>query len=151
MEFASSTSDWIFEEILQQIKQKYTKESIDSSWATEEVAINEALKAIERHLNQTKRYYYKKILGVGGSGIVLHLGDRMFPKIDKALKLPRPVEGKVKLLTEMLKKEISYLAELQHPGIVKIVYYEIIENIQYYGNLPFYLMEYIGRRLILCT
>ena len=36
------------------------------------------------------------------------------------------------------------MAELQHPGIVRIIYYNIIENIPTYQNLPFYLMELVN-------
>jgi serine/threonine protein kinase len=51
------------------------------------------------------------------------------------------VAGKVELVAELLGREIQYLAQLRHPGIVKILYYRYAKGIPGYGTLPFYLME----------
>jgi serine/threonine protein kinase len=41
----------------------------------------------------------------------------------------------------MLAKEITFLAELRHPGIVQILYHAKCTSPNYPGGMPFYLME----------
>lgn len=133
---------WQFDKVLDQIGQRYKNEGLESYWNAEKAALEVALHAISTHL-PPERYRPIQVLGVGGSGIVLRVTDERFPKIDNALKFPRPIEGKVNLVVEMLQKEISHLAELRHPGIVRIVYYNNLEPVEIYHCLPFYLMEFV--------
>ncbi len=133
---------WAFEKILEQLQERYQKESLSEFWEPERQALGTALRAIAGHL-PLGRYSPVRVLGVGGSGAVLQLSDKLFPKVDKALKFPRPVVGKVHLVREMLSKEISFLAELRHPGIVGIDYYATLPKIETYESLPFYLMEFV--------
>jgi HD superfamily phosphohydrolase len=133
---------WPVDDILEVLRQRYESEEISTYWDAERVVLEGALRAIADHL-ASDRYIPKGILGVGGSGVVVRLQDKLFPKLDKALKFPRPVPDKVHLVSEMLKKEILYLAELRHSGIVRIVYYAALEGVPGYPNLPFYLMEYV--------
>jgi serine/threonine protein kinase len=118
----------------------YAKEKIHTSWQIESASIKNALESIANKL-PISRYIPKAVLGVGGSGIVIRLEDALFPAVDNALKFPRPVSGKVNLISEMLGKEMAFLARLRHPGIVKILYYTTLSNVEGYNNLPFYLME----------
>jgi hypothetical protein len=67
-----------------------------------------------------KRFKPSGVLGVGGSGIVIRLKDSKFPKIDKSLKFPRPIPGKVTLVADLLNKEIQYLAEIRHPRVIRV-------------------------------
>lgn len=131
---------WDFEQLLRQIEGEYISTAIQDFWHREREAIGSALQSVATTLPKA-RYSPVKALGVGGSGVVLLLKDSLFPNVDNALKFPRPVSGKVELVAELLGREIQYLAQLRHPGIVKILYYRYAKNIQGYGTLPFYLME----------
>lgn len=125
---------------MNELESFYKKENIHSSWKTEEDSIRNALQSIAEKL-PSSRYLPKKVLGVGGSGVVIRLEDKLFAAVDNALKFPRPVSGKVEFISEMLGKEMKFLAQLRHPGIVKILYYTKITGVKGYGDLPFYLME----------
>jgi HD superfamily phosphohydrolase len=131
---------WNFEQLLHQLEEEYTSTAIEDFWPREREAIRSALQSVATTLPKA-RYSPVKVLGVGGSGVVLLLKDSLFPSVDNALKFPRPVPGKVELVAELLGREIQYLAQLRHPGIVKILYYRYAKDIQGYGILPFYLME----------
>jgi len=134
---------WPIDSILDALKARFTKEHISDYWEPEKDALAVALEAIAADL-PAGRFSYSAVLGVGGSGIVLRLLDKLFPKIDKALKFPRPVPGKVPLVSELLEKEISYLAGLRHPGIVGISYYHTLNAKHPYEQLPYYLMECVS-------
>ena len=84
------------------------------------------------------------MLPIGGSGIVLRLEDVLFPEQDKALKFPRPVLGNVQLIAEMIRNEIAFLSKLRHPGIVRILDYASLDSVEGYGELPFYIMEFVA-------
>lgn len=129
-------------EMIDEIREKYTKEKIIEYWSAEEKPVRNAIAAILKTDNM-HNYFAKSALGVGGSGIVIRMGDKLFPKIDKALKFPRPIPGKVELIAEMLEKEITYLSDLNHEGIVRINHYDTIQNVGEYNNLPYYLMDYV--------
>src|SRR5216117_281889 len=124
----SNRKAWSYDKILEQLQERYQKEGL-SEWEAEHAALRVALQAISKHLPDD-RYSPVRVLGVGGSGVVLQLADKLFPKVDKALKFPRPVLGKVHLVREMLSKEISFLAELRHPGIVGIDYYHTLPDVE---------------------
>jgi serine/threonine protein kinase len=138
----SSISPWNIEQLIEELHSRYEREGLITAWFSEERAVGIALHAIASHLPHG-RYTPKKVLGVGGSGIVLQLEDQMFPEIYKALKFPRPVDGRIMVLTEMLTKEIDHLANLRHPGIVSIVDYANLGSVEVYQRLPFYLMEFV--------
>jgi HD superfamily phosphohydrolase len=133
---------WDNAQLIEELGLRYEREGLTTEWVSEKRAVQIALQAIEKHLSNG-RYTPKKALGVGGSGIVLRLEDRMFPEVDKALKFPRPVNGRIAVLTEMLTKEINHLANLRHPGIVSIVDYATLESVEVYQRLPFYIMEFV--------
>lgn len=137
-----NTENWDHDDLIEKIGDTYRAENLEEYWLQEQSSIIVALKKIEKAL-QKGRYLPKEILGVGGSGIVLRLSDYNFPEIDNALKFPRPVAGKVKLVSEMLEKEINFLSRLRHPGIVRILYYDSISGVEGYDKLPFYLMEVV--------
>lgn len=130
---------WDIEKIHKLIGETYEREKMSASWSNEKDIVKKALAKIESRLPQ--RYTPKSVLGVGGSGIVIRLTDSLFPSVDVALKFPRPVEGKVILIAEMLSKEIASLADLQHPGVVKISFYTTVKEVEGYGALPFYIMD----------
>ena len=133
---------WNSESLVEQIASQYRAEGLAIAWGSEKVAIQAALRAIEKQLPEN-RYIPQSVPGVGGSGIVLRLSDTKFPEVDKALKFPRPVDGKITLLAEMLKKEIGFLAGLRHPGIVSIMDYGTIDRVDAYPVLPFYIMDFV--------
>jgi HD superfamily phosphohydrolase len=136
------TNSWDFDDILKQLHERYQKEGLPDYWEAESAALAAALKAIASKLPE-RRYTPLQVLGVGGSGVVLRVADALFPKVDKALKFPRPVAGKVQLVAEMLGKEIKHLAELRHPGIVGIDSYSVLHHVKTYVDLPYYLMEFV--------
>lgn len=147
---ALTAARWPTETIISEIRAAYESQwDLKEFWLDEEPGVRAAIDALGEALPKyseaprTDRYAYVRVLGVGGSGIVLRLRDQVFPKLDNALKFPRPVAGKVSLILEMLKKEIEFLAELRHPGIVRILYHAEITGVAVYGRLPFYLMEAI--------
>jgi serine/threonine protein kinase len=131
---------WPLSELMKQIEEAYSEEGMVSSWHSEKESIHHALDGISGTLPRD-RYYPKSVLGVGGAGVVLRLEDSLFPTVDNALKFPRPVEGKVNIIAELVTKEISFLAGMRHPGIVKILFYKTVPDVHSYGHLPFYLME----------
>lgn len=132
---------WKIDQLLEQLKERYSKEGIGDSWESEHPDLREALAALETRLGG--RFYAVKVIGVGGSGIVVRTEDDRFRKVDKALKFPRPVRDKVRLISEMLTKEVDFLSELRHPGIVTITYHEELPGKGNYEFLPFYLMEFV--------
>lgn len=138
----SAGNTWDTNQLIKQLNDQYAREDLTTAWVSEEHAVRIALRTIEQRL-PAGRYAPKSVLGVGGSGIVLRLGDQMFPGIDKALKFPRPVEGRIAVLAEMLTKEIDHLSNLRNPGIVSIVDYATLEPVQIYQHLPFYVMEFV--------
>ena len=103
----SAARSWDKDKLLQELRVQYEHEEITTAWISEECAVQIALETIEGYLPEG-RYSPKKVLGVGGSGIVLRLEDHKFPAVDKALKFPRPVDGRIAILREMLSKEIDH-------------------------------------------
>lgn len=139
---SESHAKWKIDTLLSPLEEAYEREGVKSAWPTEKEHVINAIDKISARL--PPRYTPDSstpVLGVGGSGIVLRLKDSLFPSVDNALKMPRPVPGKIELVSEMLGKEMLFLANLRHPGIVKILYYTTLTGIAGYGNLPFYLME----------
>ena len=134
---------WDLDPLLEQLRDCYAKEGISDYWPAEAAIVRAALEGIDHHLPES-RFTPEKVVGVGGSGVVVRLRDSLFPKVDKAIKFPRPVPGKVQLMTDMLQKEIAHLADLNHPGIVAIHYYATLDNVSGYPSLPFYLMEFVS-------
>src|SRR5262245_16242715 len=124
--FAQAT--WEIEPLLDQIRDAYQESKIGEFWAREREPISSALASIANTLPKT-RYSPLKVLGVGGSGIVLRIRDSLFPRVDNALKFPRPVHGKVELVSDLLGREIQYLAQLRHSGIVRILYYRYSQGV----------------------
>ncbi len=133
---------WDLKALKDSIKEAYSKYGFSSYWMQEESSVTEGIAAISKSID-SKRFNPKEILGVGGSGIVIRLQDSKFPKVDKALKFPRPVPGKVELVAELLNKEIQYLAEIRHPNIITVLDYNCLHKIGEYRILPFYLMNHI--------
>jgi HD superfamily phosphohydrolase len=127
---------------LEHVEHAYEKAGVHDVWPAERDAVAEAIAAIAQALPRG-RYNYQKILGVGGSGIVIRLSDVHFPATDKAIKFPRPVPGKVAQLAELVSKEIALRADLRHPGIVRIFDYDSLGSVATYPQLPFYIMEAI--------
>lgn len=138
-----NTPKWPIDKIINDIKDEYKNCGIIDYWDGENESVKNAIEQISTKLPKN-RYYFKCVLGVGGSGIVLRLKDNKFSLKDKAIKFPRPIPGKVDLISEMIKKEIAFLSVLDHPGIIKIYDYEIINNVEGYSRLPYYVMNFIS-------
>jgi HD superfamily phosphohydrolase len=135
-------STWQIATLLVQLAERYEREGLADYWPQEKAALEKALQAIEHQL-PAGRYTPVQVVGVGGSGIVVRLSDGLFPQLDRALKFPRPVPGKVQLIAEMLSKEVAHLAELRHPGIIRILGYGTCNETTTYDQLPYYLMEFV--------
>jgi serine/threonine protein kinase len=132
---------WPIEQVLADLQAYYEADfELRSCWSEESAGLRAAVEAFRERLSE--RYAYKRVLGAGGSGVVLRLQDDVFPLQDVALKFPRPVTGRTQLLAEMLGKEINFLAELRHPGIVRIQFHGQL-SVPSQPPLPFYLMEAI--------
>jgi HD superfamily phosphohydrolase len=131
---------WPIEEILLDLQSAYEEDAeLRTFWSEESAGLRTALLALSDHLG--KRYTYLRILGIGGSGVVLRLRDDVFPRQDVAVKFPRPVLLRAALLADMLNKEIDFLAELKYPGIVRILYHARLAVSHQSEPMPFYLME----------
>lgn len=141
MSESTKVPGWDIEGILRQLEEKYKAESIPAAWESEADGLKAALKAMQNEISG--RYSPTRVLGVGGSGIVLRLKDDLFAGLDKALKFPRPVQGRIQLVREMLEKEVRTLAEIRHPGVVRILHYGAVAGVQAYDKLPYYIMECI--------
>ncbi len=133
---------WELDPILKEIEKFYLKSQFKPYWSSEKDQVSRALELIAAQ-TPYRKYIPDKVIGIGGSGIVLSLSDPSITGRSLALKFPRPVPGKISLLGEMLSKEISYLAQLRHPGIVRILHHDIINETAGQTALPFYFMEYV--------
>jgi len=130
---------WPTDVILSNLQAYYTQDfDLKPCWPEEAPGLEATLTALGERLGD--RYSYDRVLGAGGSGVVLRLNDDVFPLRDAALKFPRPVKGRSQLLFEMLTKEINFLAELRHPGIVRILFHGELATGEH-TRVPFYLME----------
>lgn len=133
---------WDSEALLADVESAYRAASLSSEWHKEQEAIAEALRQIARVL-PASRYRPISVLGIGGSSLVLRVADALFPTVDNALKFPRPISGLAVAVSEMLAKELRFLAEIRYTGIVRMLYYRVIPDVQPFGSLPFYLMEVV--------
>ena len=133
---------WNFNLLKAQVRKAYSDSGLLEYWIQEENSVSEAMEAIAESID-SERYNPTEILGVGGSGIVMRFHDSKFPKIDKAIKFPRPVPGKIELVANLLNKEIQYLAEIRHPRIIRVLDYCCLKKIGEYPILPFYFMDFI--------
>ena len=136
---------WNIDFLIDLVQKAYEQANLTPYWIQEESSVRSALIAISEHTEKIDpmRFSPSIVLGVGGSGIVIRLQDTKFPKIDKALKFPRPIPGKVKLVADLLNKEIQYLAQIQHPRVIMVLDYFCLDNVAEYSILPFYLMDCI--------
>ena len=133
---------WESAELIEAIAKAYLDEGMATAWRLEFAAVGEALRQISQHLRSV-RYVAIGVLGIGGTAIVLRVKDKLFPGVDNALKFPRPIERFAGTLAEMVASELKFLANLRHPGLVRILYYRTIPDLQPYGSFPFYLTEVI--------
>lgn len=131
---------WASQDLDEAIRQSYESAGILNDWYKERDVVREALRVIGSIL-PSSRYKPVGVLGVGGTGIVLHLTDSLFPSVENALKFPRPIPGLAQAIAEMVAKELAFLADLRYRGIVRMVYYRIVPDFIAYGAFPFYLME----------
>ena len=136
----SNTSSWNVDSLLPGLEAAYRAARIPESWVQEKDAVREALLGIGNALTPG-RYGLLRVLGVGGSGVVVRVSDMRFPSLDNALKFPRPVPGKIQLISGLLAKEIQYLAQLRHVNIVRILDYGEASEVPHYRRVPYYLME----------
>jgi HD superfamily phosphohydrolase len=137
-----ATLDETLERLKEKIGDAYRKERLSEEWQKEQRGVQQVLSLIFSILPQ-QRYSPVDVLGIGGFSIVLRVKDSLFPSVDNALKFPRPLEGTAQLVADMIAKELTFLAALRHPGIVRMLYHRVIPNVMPYGNLPFYMMEVI--------
>jgi HD superfamily phosphohydrolase len=137
-----NSNPWNSVQLFDQLQAAYDREGLSAAWINERPLVQLALARISALLPPS-RYSPIDVLGIGGSGIVLRVGDTLFPSVDNALKFPRPLEGQAHVVAEMVANELRFLADLRHPGIVKMLYYRTINDVPPYGKLPFYLMEVV--------
>jgi hypothetical protein len=133
---------WNREGLKPEIERAYGKAGIGGAWLSEQDYVLDSLRRIENVL-EPGRFDAEAALGVGGSGVVLRLADGKFPEIKKALKFPRPLTGRAETLVQLIEKEITSLARLHHPGIVKILDYCTLPGSAEVRRLPFYTMEFV--------
>jgi HD superfamily phosphohydrolase len=133
---------WDIQKLLNDIREEYYNQNLESYWTQEKDSVEAALLNISKSID-SERFTPKAVLGVGGSGIVVRFSDSKFAFVDRALKFPRPIPGKVRIVTDLFDKEIQYLAEIQHPRIVQIHDYNSLNDIEQYSSLPYYFMDCI--------
>src|SRR2546421_11973830 len=122
--------EWEIDTLMRAIGSAYEREALAECWAPEQEHVRTALSAISTNLES--QYTRHGVLGVGRSGIVIRLKNNLFPLTDLALKFPRPLPGKITVVAEMLRKEISHLSQLRHPNIVRILSYSILSDVSGY-------------------
>jgi len=110
----------------------------NEAWQVEREKVGEI---IEKIRSATKsEFALEDGINVGGISIVLKVRD-MNLGVLRALKFPRPLGGKEKLLAHVIESEISRLIESAHENIVAI--YRKGEVNYDRQKWPFYVMEYI--------
>lgn len=108
------------------------------AWEEEEDTVRGLLAALVEVL--APRYEVEAPINIGGTAIVLRILDLNL-QIPRALKLPRPLEGKEILLKRIIESEIARLVECTHPNIVSVF---DKGEVHFQGNSwPFYVMEYL--------
>jgi serine/threonine protein kinase len=131
---------WNSEILLRQIAGAYQAARLSHQWRVEAEPVRNALEKISARL-PAARYAPVGVLGIGGTSIVIRVADSLFPSVDNALKFPRPIPGTAAAMARMMAAELQNLAEIRDVGLVRMLYYRTIPDVQPYGDLPFYLME----------
>jgi len=149
----TKATGWDFVELMRTVELKYSEEEVTrKAWDGEKPDILTALIAIAKALQPAPsgseeptptRFSLKKCIGVGGTGVVILAEDSRFNNRRCAIKFPRPSSENIEVIAELVAKEISLLATLRHPGIVRVLDFGILKNVGKYTKLPFYVMEFV--------
>jgi HD superfamily phosphohydrolase len=123
----------------EKLAKKYaTATKSDSAWHEENGKVRAVLSNLENSLSP--RYEIETPINIGGTAIVLKIQDRNLG-IPRALKFPRPLQGKEILLKRIIESETTRLIECTHPNIVSV--YDKGEVISEQHTWPYYVMEYL--------
>jgi hypothetical protein len=135
-------ANWNINRLLTEVQAGYASEGISDVWAAEEESVRRRLESLRGRLSV--RYQDPKSLGIGGSGIVLKLTDTELSNEPVALKFPRPVQGQMEALAELLNKEVSHLVTLRHSSIVRLRGYgTLLDAAAKFQPFPYYVMDFI--------
>jgi HD superfamily phosphohydrolase len=110
----------------------------DAAWQEENEKVRSVLASLAESLSP--RYTIETPINIGGTAIVLKIQDCNLG-IPRALKFPRPLQGKEILLKRIIESEIARLIECTHPNIVSV--YDKGEVISQEHTWPYYVMEYL--------
>ncbi len=132
----SMTLDTIFYETLAKKYADATKG--DAAWQEENGKVRGVLTCLAESLSP--RYKIETPINIGGTAIVLKIQDCNLG-IPRALKFPRPLQGKEILLKRIIESEIARLTECTHPNIVSV--YDKGEVVSQEHTWPYYVMEYL--------
>lgn len=121
------------------LREKYEKnQNGKKEWEEEEKSIRGLLPVIAKELEG--RYEIEFPINIGGTAIVLCIRDKNL-SIPRALKFPRPLEGKEIHLRKIIESEIARLIECTHPNIVSIF---DKGEVSFQDKVwPFYVMEFL--------
>jgi len=121
------------------LRAKYEKnQNGKKEWEEEEQSIRGLLEVLVEELEP--RYVIESPINIGGTAIVIRIQDTNL-HIPRALKLPRPLEGKEIHLRKIIESEIARLIECTNPNIVSIF---DKGEVSFQGKVwPFYVMEYL--------
>jgi len=125
--------------LIQDIGKKYERlQNGKKLWQAEKNKVEELLDEIQGQI--ADNYEIQEAVNVGGTAIVIKVKDKNL-EIPRALKFPRPSEGKEFILTGIVATEISRLIESSHDNIVAIYHKGELQTRD--PKWPFYIMEFI--------
>jgi HD superfamily phosphohydrolase len=125
------------EDFLSKLKEKYANPKFKARPGEYDTACA-ILVEIEKELEG--RYDILEPINLGGTGIVIKLRDHNL-NAERALKVPRPIEGNEENIDKIMASEISHLCEVTHQNIIPIYY---TDKIMYKDKeYHYYIMEYI--------
>ena len=133
---------WNIPQLTKKLREGYDTEGLSDAWSAEEESITSRLESLRRRLSG--RYKCPEKLGIGGSGLVLKLLDDQLSDQPVALKFPRPVQGQMDAIAELLNKEVSHLVTLRHASIVRLHGCGTsMEGKGKFAPFPYFVMDFV--------
>ncbi len=108
------------------------------NWLKEKDLLGKIVKQISYAI--APKYKIESPIQYGGTSVILKVTDTML-KNTRALKFPRPIEGREELFVGITQSEIAHLLEAVHINIIEIYSHDkvLVEGVEY----PFYIMKHI--------
>ncbi len=127
------------EEFWQQLKIIYESHPEGKeNWIKERDPLDKIIRQISKAI--APQYEIVSPIQHGGTSVIIKVTDNIL-KSARALKFPRPIEGRKELFIGITQSEIVHLLEAVHVNIIEVYYQDniLVEGVEY----PFYIMKYI--------